>query len=138
MLAAHVGLLPLGVPGADVEDLTEFGQAALQGLQVVVLGLYLGGVPVRPVLVGGNNEASSSKRAASTLELHLHRAVVEQAQQVVVLDPAVELVDDDSGLAVVSLPPDLAVSLGEEIGVRETGSRRSGLAGSGGPVEYQD
>lgn len=114
-------------------DLAPFLDAAFQGSRVVDVG-----VPFFPRLVGRENKTVSRELNEASLDGDLQRIAVEHAQQQVVGNPAVELVEDDGGLALVVVPPDVlvAVGLGDDVGVRVLLRGLLGLAGAGvSPVD---
>lgn len=145
---SHPGLQPFllvaGLGGLDV-DAGELGEvshgaplldAALEGAGAVDVG-----VPVLPLLVGRENKTVSLELNEASLDGDANRIAVQQTQQQIVLDPAVELVDDDGVLALVAVEPDVAVGvgLGEDIGVRVLGDGLTGLARARvAPVDEDD
>jgi hypothetical protein len=75
-------------------------------------------VPVLPLFVACEHELSGGHLDEVPLDLDLQRVAVQDAQDEVVLHPAVELVEDDGVLAAVPIPPHgaVAVRLGQDVG----------------------
>lgn len=111
-----------------MSDLAPLLDPALEGGTVVNVG-----VPVRPGLVGREDEAGGLELDEATLDRELQGVAVEDTEQQIVLDPAVELVEDDGVLPLVAVEPDVAVSvrLGEDVGVRVLVGSFASLAGAG-------
>lgn len=89
-------------------------------------------VPVLPPLVAREDELGGGHFHKVPLDLDLQRVAVQDAQDEVILHPAVELVEDDSVLSTVPVPPDgpVAVRLGKYVGSGVLLDRFFGLSGA--------
>lgn len=110
----------------EADDGAPFLDAALEGSLVNV------GVPFLPLLVRRENKVRSLHLNHASLDGDRKRIAVAQAQEHIVWDPAVELVENDSLLALVAVPPDVAVLVrfGEDEGVGILGDCLAGFAGA--------
>lgn len=126
-----VGLLEL----LELDHGAELLDAALECRLVVDVG-----VPLGPRLVRRENKARSLELRESSLDGDRYLITVEHAQEHVILDPSVELVDEDGLLSVVHVPPEVAVvvGLGEDEGVGIVGCGLAGFARAGLSPEDED
>lgn len=119
-----------------MHDRTELPDTPLQSRQVVnVL------VPITPLLVARNHELSRGKVHRRALDLDTKGIPVEYSEEEIVLDPTVELVDDDSRLAGITFPPErgLVTRFRETISLGVFGERTPSLASTrGSPVNLND
>lgn len=114
-------------------NLAELLDTPLESGEVVDVG-----VPLFPWLVAGDDEGGRPHVDEPALGLDLERVSVQKSQEGVVLEPTVELVEDDGELSVVAVPPlgAVAVGPGHDEGVRGLHDGLHGLARArGSPVD---
>lgn len=83
----------------EADDRAELLDSSLEGLGAVDVW-----IPLLPGFVRGEDELCCAQWHVISLCFYVHRVPVQHAQQRVVREPSVELVEDHGGFSIVTVP----------------------------------